>query len=355
MKSRFILKGLFLIATLASSVVSFRAQPRVQYKITGTVFDESNLGVDNVRVCAVPVDYQQAPQMYCGFSDANGRFVILPGRPSQYRILPEKSSAGYQFQYREFYRNRALTLLEVTLSEANPSAVISVPLGQKNGTLTGRMVDTTTGLPIESARFATMCHVNDPRLCWGTPIKSGDGTFVLLTPHAPFTLRISAEGYEDWWGPNGVGKNNAMTIPPGTKIDLSCMLRRRPEAADRPLTEVEKQPLINLPAPIQVAPADRFEFREYPRQTRLEWQPVERAAYYLVEIDFCDGRDRQLRECVDPKPFSNSQHQGPVKVEGTNYEFRFVGRQPGRWRVWAVDGQGRDGYKSPWRVFFYLK
>lgn len=355
MKSRFILRGLFLLAALASSVVSARAQPRVEYKITGTVFDESNLGVDNVRVCALPVDYQQAARMYCGFSDANGRFVILPERPSQYRILPEKSSAGYQFQYREFYRNPALALLDVTLSEARPSAVISVPLGQKNGTLTGRIVDTTTGLPVESPRFASMCHVSDPRVCWSTPIKSGDGTFVILTPHAPFTLRISAEGYEDWWAPNGVGKNNPMTIAPGTKIDLVCMLRRTPEAANRPLTEVEKQPLINLPAPILVSPADRIEFREYPRNTRLEWQAVEGAAYYLVEIDFCDGRDYQLRQCVDPKPLSNAQHRGPARVQGTNYEFRFVGRQPGRWRVWAVDGKGREGFKSPWRVFFYLK
>ena len=201
-----------------------------------------------------------------------------------------------------------------------------------------------------------MCHVSNPRICYSNFIKSKDGAFVVLTPHVPFTLMVVADGYEVWWAPNGVGKNNAITIPPGAKIDfLSCMLRRNPETANRPMTEAEKQPLTSLPAPEQMSPADRIELSYYPRHTKLEWQPVEGAAYYLVEIDFCDGRDRELRECVDPKPFLRPGSVAPVKAQGTDCEFDFVGRQPGRWRVWAVDGQGREGFKSPWRVFFYLK
>jgi len=34
-------------------------------------------------------------------------------------------------------------------------------------------------------------------------------------------------------------------------------------------------------------------------------------------------------------------------------EFSFVGAQPGRWRVWAVDKEGREGFKSPWRRYVY--
>jgi hypothetical protein len=121
------------------------------------------------------------------------------------------------------------------------------------------------------------------------------------------------------------------------------------------MTEAEKQPLVNLAAPVQLSPADRIELSYYPRHTRLEWQPVEGTDSYAVEVDVCDGRDRNLRECVDPKPFSMGKNLGPVKVVGTSYEFDFVGRQPGRWRVWAIDKNGLEGFKSPWRVFFYLK
>jgi len=153
MKTTSIVRGLFLIGAVMFPMISARAQTPVEYKITGTVFDETYQVVERVRVCALPVDYWQFRQMPCGVSDSKGRFVIPAGRPSKYRILPEKSSAGYQWQQQEFYRNPALALLNVTLTETNPSANISVPLGEKNGTLTGRINDETTGLAVESARF----------------------------------------------------------------------------------------------------------------------------------------------------------------------------------------------------------
>jgi hypothetical protein len=287
-------------------------------------------------------------------SDTHGNFSIIAGRPSKYRILPEKSSAGFQWQRYPFYRNPALPLLDVTLTESNPNATVSVPLGEKNGFLTGKLVDSTTGLAIQSAKFF-MCHVADPRICWGTAVKSPDGAFNIAAAHVPFTLKVSADGFEDWWGPNGVGQNNAMSVAPGTQIELPCLLRRTPGAANRPLSETEKDPLKNLAAPVPISPADRIEFTNYPRHTTLEWQPVAGADHYLVEIDYCDGRDRGLRECVNPLPFSTTRYVGPVKVQATSYEFDFLGRQPGRWRVWAVDRNGEEGFKSSWRVFFYLK
>lgn len=348
-------RGLFLIAALAFAVISAYSQTPVEYNITGRVFDESNQGVERVRVCAIPADYPKVPQVQCALSDAKGNFLIRTGRPSQYRIIAEKSAAGYQSPQHEFYRNPALPPpAEVTLSETNPTANFSIPLGPKNGALAGRVSDATTGLAVENVRFS-MCHVSNPRLCYGTVIKNSEGAFKVAAPHVPFTLKITAEGYEEWWAPNGLGKNNSMTVPSGTQIELSCTLSRKPEFATRPMTEAEKQPLINLPAPVLLSPADRVEFRICPRHTKLEWQPVEGAAHYFVEIDVCDGRDPELRECVNPGPFSTPKNLGAVKVQGTTYEFDFVGRQPGRWRVWAVDGKGQEGFKSPWRIIFYLK
>ena len=348
------MRWLMLISLLAALTVSLQAQNSLDFRITGRVFDESNRGVEKVRVCAVPVDYAQKPQVPCALSDAEGNFIIITGRPSQYRILPEKSAAGYHWQQSQFYRNPTLPLLDIVLSEAHPSANVSVPLGEKNGLLTGKVVDGMSGLPVENVKF-TMCQVANPRLCAGTPVKSADGTFNVDTPHFPFTLKVSADGYEDWWGPNGAGKNNAITVAPGERIELPCLLRRSPQGASLALSEIEKQPLTNLPAPVLLSPADRVELSYLPRHSRLEWQAVENADYYLVEIDYCDGRDRSVRECINPLPFSRTKSAGPVKVQGTVYEFDFVGRQPGRWRVWAVDSKGLEGFKSPWRVFFYVK
>jgi len=348
---------LFGIAAVAFLAVSSPAQTPIDYRITGKVFDESNQGVERVRVCAIPApaDYIKLPQVECALSDSQGNFQIRTGRPSHFRIIAEKSAAGYQSPQYEFYRNPTLAPPpEVTLSETNPTANLSIPLGPKNGALIVTMIDATSNLPVENARIS-MCQVNNPRICTGGVYKNRDGLFKVVAPHVQFTLRISAEGYEEWWAPNGLGKSNAISVPSGSQIELSSALHRKPEFANRPMSEAEKQPLINLPAPVLLSPADRVEFRVYPRHTKLEWQPVEGAAYYLVEIDVCDGRDRELRECVNPGPFSVTRNLGPVKVVGTTYEFDFVGAQPGRWRIWAVDGKGQEGFRSPWRLIFYLK
>jgi hypothetical protein len=349
------MRRLLFVSLLAALSISTQAQQPTDYRITGKVFDEVNQGVEKVYVCALPVDYAQNPRMPCTFSDAHGNFIIMAGRPSSYTIFAEKTSAGYPWQRDQFYRDPAVPPLNVTLNETSPGATVSIPLGEKTGFVTGKIVDANTGLAVENARL-TLCQVANQRLCKTIISKNADGTFNVAAAHVPFMLRITAEGYEDWWGPSGVGKKNAITVSPGTALELSSLLRRTAAAANRPLSEVEKQPLTNLPAPVLLSPADRIEISTYPRHTRLEWQPVEGAAYYLVEIDVCDGRDYALRECVKPSgPLSSNGRLGLVKVQDTSYEFDFVGRQPGRWRVWAIDGKGEEGFKSPWRIFFYLK
>jgi hypothetical protein len=47
--------------------------------------------------------------------------------------------------------------------------------------------------------------------------------------------------------------------------------------------------------------------------------------------------------------------QPQAVIEGTGYEFPFIGAQPGRWRVWGADARGRPGAKSAWSEFFYRR
>jgi hypothetical protein len=52
----------------------------------------------------------------------------------------------------------------------------------------------------------------------------------------------------------------------------------------------------------------------------------------------------------------NGPHTPPPKeTTSTEYQFDFVGAQPGRWRVSAVDDSGREGPKSDWWTFRYTK
>jgi hypothetical protein len=137
-------------------------------------------------------------------------------------------------------------------------------------------------------------------------------------------------------------------------MEVLFNLKRRPETFNRPLDESEKQRSVNLRAPIQSSPADQVELKGFvPRRMRLEWQPVEGAMSYRVEVDYCDGLVKSRRECLNPQPHPGMKR--PIRVVGTNHEFSFVGAQPGRWRVWAIDKTGHEGFKSPWWTFFYVE
>ena len=113
-------------------------------------------------------------------------------------------------------------------------------------------------------------------------------------------------------------------------------------------TQVDGQPRPSVP--LQVAPPSDSVFDHFPRTTTLEWTDVARAASYVVEID-CFSCCRKNAWCTDIGGLSEVVRG----ITDTRYSFKFVGAQPGRWRVWAVDTDGRDGPKTEWRRFRYTR
>jgi TonB family protein len=106
-----------------------------------------------------------------------------------------------------------------------------------------------------------------------------------------------------------------------------------------------RAPSTPLEAPIQLSPPDGSKFYTFPRRLVMEWSPVPGAARYHVMVDY-----------FEPGGGWNSDRTGgfvhPVlELNTPSYTIDFVGDQPGRWRVWAVDAAGRLGEKSPWRTF----
>jgi WD40 repeat protein len=100
-------------------------------------------------------------------------------------------------------------------------------------------------------------------------------------------------------------------------------------------------PMSRLAAPWQLAPKDGSVFNQFPRKMTLRWAPVTGAAKYRVEVEFQSaGKWAPLRD---------------KEVQPTEHELEFIGAQPGRWRVWAVDDNGQGGHKSPWWTFRFTK
>jgi hypothetical protein len=101
-------------------------------------------------------------------------------------------------------------------------------------------------------------------------------------------------------------------------------------------------PLTNFTTPLQISPCDGAVFDHFPRTTTVEWTPVPGAASYTVESEYYSG---------------GSWHswQSSAGITGSSHTFSFVGAQPGRWRVKAVDQSGGETPYSPWRGFDYLR
>lgn len=115
-------------------------------------------------------------------------------------------------------------------------------------------------------------------------------------------------------------------------------------------TEIITVEVAGLTAPLQLSPADGTVFDHYPRTTTLQWSPVSGAANYAVEID-CYHCCQIDAWCTD----IGQVWQVVPRISTTSHTFDFVGAQPGRWRVWAVDAKGQVGPQSGWWEFRYTQ
>jgi hypothetical protein len=227
-----------------------------------------------VELCAVPMDKKTPKLLACGVSDAEGRFTIGEAKSGNYELHGSKRSDGYMSTVLQFYRHPDRTPPMVSLTPEAPEALALVRIGPKNGSIVGRAIDAETGLPIEDKEFV-MCRTDEQNACFTTHAINSAGKFNVFVSHSPFTLRIRAQGYQDWFGTGGLGEKEAISVAAGASLELLVSMRRLAEAQDLPLSEAEKRAGINLPAPAQVGPRNGQEFVHYPRTTKLEWAPVE--------------------------------------------------------------------------------
>jgi hypothetical protein len=102
--------------------------------------------------------------------------------------------------------------------------------------------------------------------------------------------------------------------------------------------------------PAQLTPAPFTQFSHYPRNTTLAWSSVldpSGPVSYRVEVQWCGGTVYNPTNC---QPRSN---WCPGALSSTTCNFDFVGAQPGRWRVRAVDNAGNQSAFSDWSTFAY--
>lgn len=136
-----------------------------------------------------------------------------------------------------------------------------------------------------------------------------------------------------------------------------------PPAQIKPTRVVRTQPLrqmdtatrvhdhrSGLPAPRLLSPANHKRFNHYPRNLTLRWQAVANAKNYTLEID-CLNCCARGKWCTDV----GKKFKRVPGLTRSHYKFQFVGAQAGRWRVQAVDKNGKPGRKSQWYNFVFTR
>ena len=102
------------------------------------------------------------------------------------------------------------------------------------------------------------------------------------------------------------------------------------------------------PVPQPLSPATGTLFTHFPRNTTLVWSAVSDPSApvtYRVHVQFCQGSATNPTNCADRPTYC------PGVVTSTTCTFNFVGAQPGRWRVAAVDAAGNESAFSNWSTF----
>ena len=336
------------------------AQSPSPYTIVGDLRGDAGKSISDFTVCAIPLDdgVARVRDKICAQTDDQGRFTINLTQVGKYQVVREKISEGYMASYDPFYRDPRVSIPEITISDNNRNASVSIVLGAKSGVITGKVIDEAADIPVQNFVVWVWQHQN-PTARYHQVNKGTDsaGRFRLFAPPMAFQMRVSAEGYEDWVMGGGElissrgakAAPGALIVPSETTADFAVYMKRKNQA---PADGGDPQ---RLAAPTLLSPGDNVVLAAFPRMMKLEWESVAGATSYAVEVEACwkprpGSRLPDDGECINPSP-----HFERAGLANTTVEFMFRGAQPGRWRVWAIDQNNRPGLKSHWRRFVHQR
>ena len=337
-----------LLAALLYSGASAQGLLQNPLPIKGQVLDAEGRPVAGAFVYAHR-DEGLRGKLPRGVTDAGGNFTIEVRQTGWYVVGGSKPSEGYATTANPFYYPSPEPPSHLLVLENRPIPFVTVRFLPKAGTLAGVVTDAETKRPVTNV-WVSLCRAEAPKYCHRLDSRNPAGRFEVLIPPEPLTVQVSAAGYKDWVAPGG--RDPSATVfraDSGGRVELAVALRK-------PVQSFYAPAVPELEAPLPLLPVDGAKLDpHYPRRTTVVWSPVPAAASYTVEVEFCLPGGVGGRECVNPASLEARWMPPQAGIEGTSYTFVFLGSQPGRWRVWAVDAAGRPGAKSAWSNFdFWL-
>jgi hypothetical protein len=146
-----------------------------------------------------------------------------------------------------------------------------------------------------------------------------------------------------------IGDGQDFTVREGGRLRLGVneVARKDDRGSWLALVRVSR-PTESVPAPIPLTPPAGAIFDLYPRLMHFTWKAVEGSAGYVFQVDASAGRGTSwYGDEIAAHPY--------YFTPNPSLDHEFVGAQPGRWRVAAIDDRGLPGPFSEWWTFEYLR
>lgn len=189
------------------------------------------------------------------------------------------------------------------------------------------------------------------------------GEEALLTPQ--FSSGLSIDHSVSWTSSApSVATVSAQTSRTYPTLKYSAILRAQAigssvivasEGGDQWPVNVVVLPNSGVSVPSAVSPADGtlVNYTNLPRLVSLVWTPVAGATLYEVEFESCGEWSTPWQTtCTN---FGHAHFRSSIRRTAvTNMDVVGRGDQPHRWRVRAIDGNGRYGHYSAWRWVWFV-
>jgi hypothetical protein len=189
--------------------------------VSGLVLNTEGEPVSGAEILASDPYKGSAGKLPAAYTDERGEFLLKDLAPGQYVLSVNKIEEGHPYSDWAFYSDGVTEAPQVMIREGETIPGVVLYLRPKAAELTGRLIDADTNKPLKGldkgpkgARI-TLRRADNPEAAIYTA-PNAEGEFSELVPAAPFTIEVSAPGYEGKHLPSPrvrAGQPNRLDIP----------------------------------------------------------------------------------------------------------------------------------------------
>lgn len=196
--------------------------------IEGKVVDDNGQPISGAEVLAEKSGFLSG-KIPRALTDKLGKFAFKELSPGTYELNAKKDDDGYPISDSAFHYGRTTAKIQVTVNENQVTRNVIVKIGIKMGLLVIHVVNAATKEPIKKSKV-TLRRLDNPEFKYITgPYDAEGANKKIPAPASPFTVEVSAPGYEIWrYRKEGSRKQaDSLQVAPGETKELTVPLRSR--------------------------------------------------------------------------------------------------------------------------------